>query len=243
MIRSLLTTAALFIPLLVAACGDNAEPGDPTEPDAAVTEDSGVPDAGGCDPATALPLQWRPIATVAKGAVTTTTANGVTTAIVDATAGGFQGAADNPYLYVDLAGGKVEISDVDALASSRWHIALKRANIRANGGDSGPGGVTVAVIAAPSLDQVTAAPADAEFGADDWATDDCTYVGLPAGEPASRLGDWYGYDDRTHQVAPKPQVYVIRTSGAAYKLRIATYYGDDANPMRGAIYRLEWARL
>jgi len=27
------------------------------------------------------------------------------------------------------------------------------------------------------------------------------------------------------------------------KLRIVTYYGDTASPMRGAFYRLEWAAL
>src|SRR5678815_1100406 len=65
--------------------------------------ESAMPDApGGCDPATVLPGGYRLIPTVSAGAVTVTTASGVTSGTIDATAGGVNNSADNPYIYVDL---------------------------------------------------------------------------------------------------------------------------------------------
>ena len=227
--------------LSVAACsGDDDDGGDDDVPN--------QPDAGGCEPASALPLQWRPIAMVSTGAVTTETAGGVTSATIDASAGGLSGAADNPYVYIDLSGAggaaKVDVDDVTALDADTWDIAFKRASIRANGGDSGTGGVTVAVVAAASLAEVTSAPADGEFAADDWASATCEFVGTPGGEPLSAFGEWYAYDDTTHEVSPSAEVYVVKSrSGTLYKLRVITYYGDEAMPMRGAVYQVEWAAL
>ena len=230
MIRVALVSSFLFL----AACAD--------DPALAPT-----PDAAGdaCEATSILPAQWRPIDLVSTGAVDVTTAGGVTAAVIDATAGGPMDAADNPYVYVDLiAGAKVDVTDVDALDDARWHVAFKRAGIKANGGDSGTGGVTVAVVAAETIDAVTAAPADGELAADDWADASCAYVALAAGEPATRMGEWYDYDPAAHTLTPQPEVYVIRIPGAGdVKLEIETYYGDDASPMRGAIYRVRWAPL
>ncbi|HVK78652.1 MAG TPA: HmuY family protein [Kofleriaceae bacterium] len=243
-----LALALVAVPTLIA-CGsvdgdDGAGDGDGDGTiDAALPIDA----AGTCDPATALPTQWRPIAMVSTGAVTATAAGGVTTATVDATAGGTAGAADNPYIYVDLINGsRVDVSDVQAASSTAWHVALKRSSIKLNGGDSGPGNVQGAKVAAASLAEVTAAPAT--LASDDWATDDCMLNALPGGEPATVMGDWYDYDVDTHQLAPKAEVWVLKLGGGGggaqtRKLRIVSYYGDAANPMRGAYYRLEWAPL
>ncbi len=252
--RSFLPWSCLLLSLIVAVCGDEGSSADDdhdhdAEPDAAPDPDpdAAPPDAGaddGCDEAAQLPTQWRPIDLVSTGAVVATTADGVTTATIDATAGGTANAADNPYIYVDLsAGAKVELGDVDALDDARWHVAFKRASLRVNGGDSGTGGVTAAVVAAGSLAEVTAAPG-AGYGDDQFVDEACAFVGLPGGEPATVLGEWYDYDPATHSLSPQAEVYVIRVPGEGdFKLRVVTYYGDDANPMRGAIYRVEWAAL
>jgi hypothetical protein len=220
-------------------CGGDDDDGDTA--DAAPSR----PDAGGCDPAAALPLQWRPIAMSATGAVTVTTAGAVSSALIDGTAGGLDAAADNPYVYLDLEDGKkVAIDDVTAFDDHTWDLAFKRASIRANGGDSGTGGVEVATVAAASLDEVTAPPAASELKSDDWASATCTFVGTPGGEPLSAFGEWYAYDEATHAVTPKTEVFVVKSrSGAFYKVRILTYYGDDSMPMRGAVYKVEWAAL
>ena len=68
-------------------------------------------------------------------------AGAVTTANVDARAGGLVGAPDNPYIYIDLKTGmKVAVNDLDARMATTWDISLKRASVRMNGGDSGTGG-------------------------------------------------------------------------------------------------------
>lgn len=233
---------------LVAACTDDADDDHDDAhdaPDAAADPEPDAEPDDGCDEPSVLPAQWRPIDRVSTGTVTTTSASGVTTAVIDATAGGTMMAADNPYVYVDLvAGAKVEISDVDSLDDDRWHVAFKRAGIKANGGDSGTGGVTIAVVAGDSMEAVTAAPADGEFGADDWADAACEFVGLAGGEPATRMGEWYDYDPSAHALTPQAEVYVVRIPGEGdVRVEIETYYGDGANPMRGAIYRVRWAAL
>jgi hypothetical protein len=58
------------------------------------------------------------------------------------------------------------------------------------------------------------------------------------------MSTWYDYNDQTHVLTPKSQVWVNRIAPDEFrKLRIVTYYGDTANPMRGAFYRVEWAPL
>src|SRR5688572_5605592 len=121
-----------FLPalLVVAACTEGGDD----------EEFSPEPHPDGCDPAAVLPNNFRPIAETSEGLVEVTTAGGVTSGSIDARAGGFMNAADNPYIYIDLRSGtKVEISDLEAFESGDWDIALKRANLRVNGGDSGPG--------------------------------------------------------------------------------------------------------
>lgn len=229
------TPTLLSIALGVAACG-----GGGGDPDAhIITIDART----GCEPATALPTQFRPIAEVSTGLVTVT-AGPPTTGTIDATAGGLAGAADNPYIYVDLkTGTKVAVDDIGAYGDMTWDIAIKRASLRSNGGDSGPGGRTVAVVAVDSLDLVTSVPASG-YASDDFATDDCTYVSIPGGEPASAFGEWYDYDENTHVVTPHAEVYVIaRPDGTHTAFQVVDYYGDPAMPTRGAFYAVAWKDL
>ena len=226
--------SVLLLVLPLAACGGD---------DVAVVSPDAAIDAAGCDPSAALPTQWRPIAMVSTGAVNVTTAGGVTSGTIDATAGGTAAAADNPYVYLDLmAGTKLDLTDTASLTSTAWHVAFKRAGIKLNGGDSGPGQVAAAVVNAATLAEVTTAPGALEL--DDWADPDCALIAGPTGEPATVMSTWYDYNDQTHVLTPKAQVWVIRIAPDVFrKLRIVTYYGDTANPMRGAFYRVEWAAL
>lgn len=228
-----LRTAALAA-LVLAACGGD---------DVSVISVDASVDGSTCDPTTVLPVQWRPIAMVSAGALTVTTTGGVTSGTLDATAGGTAAAADNPYLYLDLATGtKLDLTDVDALSSTAWHVGWKRAGIKLNGGDSGPGQVAAAPVAVEFLADVDAAPTALQQ--DDWVDPACALVAGPTGEPATVMSDWYAYDEQTHVLTPKRQVWVIRIAPDTFvKLRILTYYGDPANAMRGAYYRLEWAPL
>src|SRR5512140_3269698 len=230
-----LARSVLAILCLTAACGSDPKP-EILTPDA--------PAASGCDPATVLPSNFRLVAKTATGAVTVTTTAGVTSGTIDGTAGGLNAAADNPYIYVDLLNGtKVTVSDLDARTSTMWDIALKRASLRTNGGDSGVGKRQLAVVQAATLAAVTTGPATG-YVSDDFATDDCMLQALPVGEPLSAFGEWYNYDINTHVVTPKPEVYVLeRNDGSRTAFRVVTYYGDDAMPMRGAFYKVEWKQL
>jgi hypothetical protein len=219
----------------VAACGDDGGGVDPPLPDG----------PAGCDPATVLPSNYRPIPNVSAGMVENVVMNGaVTTANLDARAGGLMGAPDNPYIYIDLKTGmKVAVNDLDARTSMTWDIALKRASVRINGGDSGRGGRQLATVAAADLAAVTAAPASG-YAADDFADENCALVTLRAGEPSSAFGEWYNYDDQMHTLDPKAEVYVIeRPDGSHTALRIVEYYMTPATFMGGGYYQVEWKQL
>lgn len=218
----------------IAACDDGG-------PDIEPSADG----PAGCDPATILPSNYRPIPDVSTGMVENVLMTGaITSANVDATAGGQGNSADNPYIYLDLRTGmKVEINDIDARTSMAWDIALKRASVRLNGGDSGNGGRKLAEVAAADLAAVTSAPASG-YVVDDFATEDCTLVSLRAGEPSSSFGEWYDYDEDAHTLTPKGVAYVIeRPDGSHTALRIVEYYRDPSMFMGGGYYKLEWKQL
>jgi hypothetical protein len=238
--RSEVARCSLILFALLAACGDGDDPD--------VMPDAGMPDATpdappGCNPATVLPSNYRPIAKVAITLLTVTTTAGVTSGTADATAGGVSMAADNPYLYLDLKTGvKVDLNDLDARTSSSWDIGLKRSSLRLNGGDSGTGNRKSAPVAAATLAEVTAGPADG-YKTDDYTSADCEIVTIPGGEPMSAFGEWYDYDLQTNKVVPKPEVHVIqRADGSRTAFRISAYY-DPAMPARGAVYSVEWKQL
>jgi hypothetical protein len=197
-----------------------------------------------CDPLTVLPTSYRPIPTTSTGAVALTTTAHDTTGTIDATAGGLSGAADNPYVYVDLiTNTRVDVSDVNARDSLDWDIALKRSSLRINGGDSGGGRRTLAIAAGATSVTTVTAPSSG-YTEDDFTSDDCMLATIPGGEPMSAFGEWYEYDVETHAVTPKTEVYVLqRPDGSRTALRIVTYYGDTAMPMRGAFYRIETKQL
>ncbi len=197
-----------------------------------------------CDPLSVLPTNYRPIPTVSTGAVMLETTASVTTGTIDATAGGLSGAADNPYIYVDLvANARVDVSDVNARESLAWDIALKRSSLRINGGDSGGGRRTLAIVTGATSVATVTAPASG-YAEDDFTTDDCMLETIPGGEPMSAFGEWYEYDLDTHAVMPKEEVYVLqRPDKSRTALRVISYYGDTSSPMRGGFYRIETKQL
>lgn len=217
----------------------------------------GDPDAGiqspdadpSCQPAALLPTQYRPIAEVSAGVVMVATTGDITSGTVDGTAGGLGSAADNPYIYLDLqTGTKVAIDDVEAFSSNAWDIAIKRSSLRTNGGDSGAGGRTLTVFVAGTGDpmsEVTTVPTT-PFIADQFVSPppDCELIALDGGEPMTAFGQWYDYDDATHIVTPKNEVYVVkRSDGTHSAFHIIEYYGDTSMPTRGAYYQVEWKDL
>ena len=155
---------------------------------------------------------------------TTRAADGTYTTVVDST-------STTEWIYGDFETG------AESPASGPWDLRFQRFHISTNGGVSGPGGVEVAPIAGLAFAQVMSPPAsgwlrDAADGDD--ANMDPDY--------AFEQGDgWYDYDPTTHVLAPKPLVWVVRTSDrSTVKLEIVSYY--DAAGTAGW-FTLHWSPL
>ncbi len=127
-------------------------------------------------------------------------------------------------------------SAAEATATTTWDLSAQRFHLMLNGGVSGSAGVEVAPIAA-ALAEVTTPPtsgwiSDGPDGADD------------GGEPdyAFEQGDgWYAYDGATHQLTPRPMVWVVRSDAdQVIALVIERYY--DAAGSSGH-FTLRWKPL
>jgi hypothetical protein len=224
---------------LVCACGGGGD-----DDGSAGGADAGHDDDD-CDEAAALPAGWGPVDAVASGSVTSVVDGEVVESIIDASAGGFGNSAGEAYLYLSFGDGALiaqELTDVAAFDDGSWDVAFKRYVIRANGGDSGTAGVSVADVAAATLEEVTAAPADGAFGVDRWTDESCAPVGDGIGGPRTQFTDWYNITDMI--LTPKPLVYVVRRPGAGdWMLEIEDYDADEGDPEKSGVFRVRWAPL
>lgn len=134
------------------------------------------------------------------------------------------------WVYVDLDS-RTEVMPADPLDDAVWDLAFRRFHVVLNGGVSGTGGVTAAMVddAAFEAVQPPAAGAfttDTPDGADEDALPD--YVISGGDDP------WYAYDVTTHVLTPKARVYVVRsTEGVLFKVAIERYYdgaGGSGHP-------------
>jgi hypothetical protein len=124
-----------------------------------------------------------------------------------------------------------QVTPADATNSADWDLGFQRFHIISNGGVSGSGGATVAVLVDQTFDGVLEAPEDG-YVADAADDDDSDTIANSAFEQ----GDgWYAYDEMTNRLSPRPIVYVIRTArGADYKLSLVDYYdaaGSSGHPI------------
>jgi HmuY protein len=231
---------------------DGADSDDGADDGGGVDGGPGAVDAGGpCDPAAILPEGWRPVAEVSTGTVENTPdpkLADVFTTVVDASAGGAAGQAEQPFVYLDLEaeGGAapVAIDDVASFTSSDWDIALKRFVIRSNSGDSGPADAEVASVSSEELTFDDDVPSEL-FSDDDWSNGnmaDCALVRDSTGGPRTRFSNWY--EVAAGRFEPQPVVHLVRLGGGRYaEIDVTTYYGDEANPNRSGIYILRWRRF
>ena len=149
---------------------------------------------------------------------------------VDASAGGYNDAVNNPWVYVRFTedgAERVDIDDETALESMDWDMALRRFIVRLNGGSSGPSCVGAATFRETAYEDLTEIPDGLTFGQDDYYTDDCTIIndssGLP-GSPQVVLGGWWEYPGC---VATTGYPHLVQlASGKILKLRIDSYYGE-----------------
>ena len=155
---------------------------------------------------------------------------------VDASAGGYNNAANNPWVYIrftDSGAEKVEIDDETALESMDWDMSLRRFIIRLNGGNSGPSCVGAVTFLEQDYESLSSVPEGVQFAQDSYYTSDCTLIndssGLP-GSPQVSLGSWWEYPGCV-KTTNYPHIVQL-ADGRTIKLRIEQYYGsgqDDCN--------------
>ena len=149
---------------------------------------------------------------------------------VDATGGGYQVAATNPWVYLkftDSGAEKVEISDEEALESMDWDLSLRRFIIRTNSGSSGPSCVGSAVFMEETYDSLTEIPDGVPYVEDNYYTPDCSLIndssGLPD-NPQTALGPWWEYPGC---VATTGYPFALQLAdGRLVKMVVEQYYAD-----------------
>jgi hypothetical protein len=183
-----------------------------------------------CD--AALEQALSPINKVSTGEVIITSEeNGVRRVFIDATAGGFTGAAMNPRVYVSLAtASRVDLTDPAARTSSDWDISIKRAVSFANGGDGGPGGRAVAIVD-KAFDQVVGADvATATFSTEDFLEEDCSTKETADGQLLSSTTSWYSDAQVGGATVLSPvanKTFLIRRpDNTVFKIEYLNYYAS-----------------
>ncbi len=249
-------TGLLFVAALFGACSSSSK--GTTSSSASGSGGSGGGAAtGGGDAGVDAPVNMcskaiemilGPVDKVSTGSVTVlSTAGGVSTVYVDASAGGFGNDATHPYTYLDLATTtRVDLTDQQAATSTAWDLAIKRPVLFTNDGDAGPGGGGTRIVA-KAFDQVTAADATGAFATESFVDGDCNPKTDPAGDVLTTLSNWYDYDQQTNVLTPKTATtYVIRGgTGKLYKVGILTYYAEPDGGMGtlGGYYTLQVGAL
>lgn len=242
-----------LLPLLalVVAC-DPATP-TPTDPpyQAVCTEPTEV----SCDIGADLPFHDA----VSDGTVQNQVVENDWVETVDARAGGFIAAPDNPWLYVrfgDNGMEKVELTDFEANTSMDWDVAFHRYNIRLNSGSSGSscvqGGPAEGTYDALDLEtaQSTALSTEAFYDGS------CTYIDqefeepeAPQNIPVLALQEWWTYPDCVATTGT-PMVVQL-ASGRLLKLEVLAYYGSNQQQCNdegtigaeSALLSLKWTYL
>lgn len=187
------------------------------------------------------------------GAVTTIADGDDFVTTVDATAGGYQQASQNPWVYVRFAAdgaSRVDIDDETALEDMSWHLSLRRFIVRINSGDSGPSCVGAAALLGYAYADVAEVPDGVSYRPDEYYTDDCTLINDSSGlegSPQAAMGAWWEYPGC---VATTGTPFLIQLDdGSVLKLVVESYYADDGqaecneNGMtsaESAIYTLRW---
>lgn len=174
----------------------------------------------------------------------------LTTLVIDASAGGFGATEDdaaNKWAYLDLDSGEVmELTDDEASQSTQWDVALKRVDVRTNGGVSGPGSVTAALADAqlgfyddegePDLEVFSAATADSESPTLERAIDlSLLRFESDADVPAINSGgldeaaSWWLYNPDDHTIAANADAwYVVRSADGESAARVHVTDIDQA---------------
>jgi hypothetical protein len=193
---------------------------------------------------------------VTEGEVETTKDGDDFVTTIDASAGGYTEAQNNPWTYVKFetdGAVRVDIGDETALVSEDWDLAGHRFVLRLNGGSSGPSCVGAAAVPSSTYEELKAVPAGVTYNTDDFYTDDCTMIndssGLP-GSPQVVLGPWWEYPGC---VATTGTPFLVQVAdGRVLKMVVEEYYSNGEQEIcnetgsggtHSGYYTIRWAWL
>lgn len=140
---------------------------------------------------------------------------------VDTVPGGYRTVtvdASDPvrWHYIDLTRGTVSPTP-----GAGWDLAVRRFEVKVNGGDGFAGAGGVLDLGPVALDSVRTLPTEGYAG--------MTITGRDTSQAV--LDDWYDYSFTSHILSPKDQTLAFRTaSGQHVALRFLSYYCPDAQP-------------
>lgn len=110
-----------------------------------------------------------------------------------------------------------------------WDLSFQRFKISTNGGSSGLGKVSVAVIKDGDFEAMAKAPAEGYLQ----DGNDTVFNGVEGG--------WYSYDLGRHKLVTREDLfYVVQTDLGFFKLRMKSYYDEAGTPARLQFW---WAKL
>ena len=212
--------------LWIFACGERESVDDKNKENIAVCEE---PQEITCEDALFLDLSLQDDK-VSDGAVVTTQDGSEFFTTVDATAGGYNAASSNPWVYVKFTedgAEKVDINDEEALESMDWDLSFRRFIIRVNGGASGPSCVGTASFLESTYEGLTSIPDGLSFISDSFYSDDCTLIndssGLP-NSPQTALSSWWEYPGCV-KTTLVPHLIQL-SDGRIIKMVVEQYYAE-----------------
>ena len=135
--------------------------------------------------------------------------------------------------YFDFATGSV-VSPSSAASSMDWDLGFSAYNVMQNSGPNGIGGCRAfyayTELTDPTdIDAFTTQPAGAPMFED---------------IPSSVLTDWYNYTGPPlHQLLSHEHVYLVRSEGKVYKLKIESYYANVGGVPTSGWYTFIWNEL
>ncbi len=134
--------------------------------------------------------------------------------------------------YFDFSTG-TQVNPSVPKSSLDWDLGFSNYNVMQNSGPNGSGGCEAfeayTELSDPrDINGFTAQPPGAPMFPD---------------IPGSALTDWYNYNSTTHQLTSKAHVYLVRTGGLVYKLRIDSYYANIGGVPTSGHYTFSWLKL
>lgn len=144
------------------------------------------------------------------------------------------------WAYIELESGKsLALNDEQAKNSNQWHLAFKRNKIKANGGDSGAGKVSVALAddqaefynnsqkPRPVVKTFINATADA-YQDDLKRAYDASKLSFKVDQNTPAIQSWYTYNPSTHQISANSNYFWIMQNSddstyVKFKLTQASY--------------------